>query len=232
MSRRFAPAVTCAMCVMQSFTISILFTFAQPVDAQNSRVPVSEDISELRGTPEGLLVQQMAPQAPSSRTAAGTVSVAAPRHRVPKEALKAYERSLKTARKGRIPDVEAAAGVEAAAVDLERAIGIDPDFPEAHGRLGFLYFRLTRFQQAATELRRAIALNPEFARWHSDLGWTLFGLGDDVSAQQCARRALALEPENASARLLLGVLLAASAESRLESLWNLVEGADSLQRAR
>jgi len=168
----------------------------------------------------------MVPQAPSSRTAAGTVSVAALQQWVPKEAFKAYERALKTARKGRIPDVEAAA------VDLERAIGIDPDFSEAHGRLGFLYFRLTRFQQAASELRRAISLDPEFARWHADLGWSLFGLGDDVSAQQSARRALALEPENASARLLLGVLLAASPESRLESLWNLVEGADSLRRAR
>jgi tetratricopeptide (TPR) repeat protein len=160
------------------------------------------------------------------KTVAGTVSTARLQHRVPKEARKAYDRALKTARRGGRPDVEAAAR------DLEHAIAIDPEFTDAHGQLGFVYFRMARFGDAAAAYRRAIVLDPEFPRWHSELGWALFALSDDAGAQEAARRALRLEPANASANLLLGVLLSASPENRFESIWHLVEGSDALQRAR
>jgi cytochrome c-type biogenesis protein CcmH/NrfG len=90
---------------------------------------------------------------------------------------------------------------------------------------------MARFGDAAAAFRRAVVLDPEFPRWHSELGWALFGLRDDAGAQEFARRALRLEPANASANLLLGVLLS-SPDDRFESIWHLVEGSDALQRAR
>jgi tetratricopeptide (TPR) repeat protein len=154
------------------------------------------------------------------------VSAARLQHRVPKEAQQAYDRALKTAKSDSRPEVEAAAK------DLERAVTIDPDFTQAQGRLGFSYFRLARFEEASAAFRRAIALDPEFPRWHAELGWALFGLGNDAEAQECAKRALRLAPANASAHLLLGVLLSSSAENRSESLFNLVEGSYYLQKAQ
>ena len=91
---------------------------------------------------------------------------------------------------------------------------------------------MARFGEAAAAYRRAIALHPEFARWHSELGWALFGLREDAGAQEYARHALRLEPANASANILLGVLLSAYTESRSESLWHLTEGSYYMQRAR
>ena len=193
----------------------VFVAFAQLADAQNTRIPA----------PNGLSQELLkAPRSPE--IAAGTVSAARLQHRIPKEARKAYERALETAKRDRRPDVEAAAG------DLERAITIDPEFSEAHGQLGSIYFRMARFGEAAAAYRRATALHPEFARWHAELGWALFGLRNDAGAQECARHALRLEPANASAHLLLGVLLSAPAENRQESLWHLVEGSYYLQRAK
>jgi tetratricopeptide (TPR) repeat protein len=154
------------------------------------------------------------------------VSAARLQHRVPTEARQAYERALKTAKSDRRPEVEAGAK------DLERAVTIDPEFTQAQGRLGFSYFRLGRFEEASSAFRRAIALDPKFPRWHAELGWALFGLGNDAEAQECAKRALRLAPANASAHLLLGVLLSSSAENRSESLLHLVEGSYYLQKAQ
>jgi tetratricopeptide (TPR) repeat protein len=213
MLKKIAPVLMRAMCTTQPI---IFVAFMQLADAQNARnaAPGLSEFQELLKVPR------------SPEIAAGTVSAGSLQHRVPKEARKAYERALKTAKRDGRPDVEAAA------VDLQRSITIDPEFTEALGRLGFVYFRLTRFGEAAAAYRRAIALHPESAVWHSELGWALFGLKDDAGAQECARRALRLEPANASANLLLGVLLSASAENRSESLWHLTEGSYYLQKAR
>lgn len=158
--------------------------------------------------------------------AQNSVSATNLRHRVPKEARKAYERGVKNANQ------DHRAGVEAAAADLERAILIDPSFAEAHWKLGFVYFRLARLHESDTEFRRAIELNPTVAQWHASLGWSLFGLGDDGGAAQCAKRALDLDPDNSSAHILAGALLAASPGKRLESLWHLAEGADSMKTVK
>jgi tetratricopeptide (TPR) repeat protein len=157
---------------------------------------------------------------------AGTISAARLRHRIPKEARKAYEGAVKTVERDTKPDVEAAV------VELERAITIDPEFADALGLLGSLNFRLMRFDDAAAAYRRAIDVDPEFARWHSELGWALFGLHDDAGAQESARLALRLQPANAGAHLLLGVLLSPSAATRPEGLWHMTEGSYYLQRPR
>ncbi len=48
--------------------------------------------------------------------------------------------------------------IAAAIVQFERAIGLDPDFPEAHHNLGVAYRRAGRRSDAVRELRRATGL--------------------------------------------------------------------------
>jgi tetratricopeptide (TPR) repeat protein len=146
-----------------------------------------------------------------------TISAANLRHNVPKEALKLVERARKRAAHGSRPDFEAMAA------DLERAVAIDPDYGDAHGELGVQYFHLVRLREAADEFRTAIRLDPEFSNWQVDLGWILFTVGDLREAEHWARRGLELKPDNVRAHLLMGVLLAGSAETRAESMRHLAE---------
>jgi tetratricopeptide (TPR) repeat protein len=44
---------------------------------------------------------------------------------------------------------------------LRAAVGIDPDFADAHNNLGFAYLKATRYPEAAVHLERALAIEPE-----------------------------------------------------------------------
>src|SRR5262245_26288290 len=112
----------------------VFVAFAQIADAQNSGIAHPSGASKF---------QELLKAPRSTESATGTVSASNLKHRVPKEARSIYERALKTARR------DARNDVEAAALDLERAVTIDPEFTDAHGQLGFLCFRLERFAEAA-----------------------------------------------------------------------------------
>ena len=71
---------------------------------------------------------------------AGTVSVAGLRHEVPKAARKAFERGLKDSAKG---------NHVATVKELEQAVALDPEFADAHNRLGVEYDQMGRPEEAA-----------------------------------------------------------------------------------
>ena len=43
------------------------------------------------------------------------------------------------------------------ALELQKALAIDPNYAEAHANLGATYLHMGRIDEGATELRRAIA---------------------------------------------------------------------------
>jgi Flp pilus assembly protein TadD len=113
------------------------------------------------------------------------------RHKVPKDARKAYDQALKMK------------NLEKAALELERAITLDPEFGDAHCDLGVAYTRLGLLSQAAAEFRRAIELLPEEAIPYSNLAWIQFATGQRAEALANVQRALRLSPDNVPARTLV-----------------------------
>jgi tetratricopeptide (TPR) repeat protein len=66
--------------------------------------------------------------------------------------------------------------VEAQAL-YERAIGLEPDFFEAHFNLGNIYHDLGRFTEAQACYREALRLNPRYADAHFYLAVTFEKMG-------------------------------------------------------
>ena len=56
---------------------------------------------------------------------------------------------------------------------LKKAIALDSNLAEAHGRLGFLYAMTRQYDKAVAEAEKAVALNPNSAMAHVMLGKTL-----------------------------------------------------------
>jgi tetratricopeptide (TPR) repeat protein len=67
------------------------------------------------------------------------------------EAGKAYVDGVEKFQAGAFEDAE---------VELKRAVAANPDFPEAWGTLGRLYFQQARYHEAADAFDRALALRP------------------------------------------------------------------------
>ena len=119
--------------------------------------------------------------------------------------MSAFERSLKHASRREW---------EAAARDLEKAVGIDPGFADAYGNLGTCYLEMHNAESAAVELRRAIELDPAPATFHVNLAIALTILNQREEAEKEARRAVDLDSGNTKAQYLLGLFLAQHPETR------------------
>lgn len=198
---------------------------------QSPREALRRAMADLRGQyddgypvlPRAREVEQFSPFVPwtlaaqdKSRTPASTVSAARLRHKVPKNAMKAYDRGVKFSGKG---------DVLRATQELERAVTLDPEFAEAYNDLGVAYVRLARFRPAEAAFERAVALDPESSLAASNLAWVLFELRKLPEAERSARRALKLWPNNARAHVVLGVMLGAVPATRAEAVEHLKQAA-------
>ncbi len=130
---------------------------------------------------------------------AQTVSVARLLHKTPPKAWASFHRAAKLFDRG----LAAQSGAE-----LERAIALDPGFPEAHCNLGVAYMVMNRTEEAAAEFRRAAELDPDNSVHHANLAVALTALGRPEEGEAEVRTALGLDSTNAKAHYLLGVLLA------------------------
>jgi len=152
---------------------------------------------------------------PSPRPATSSgpiVSVGHLRHRVPKSANKAYERASKFAR---------ANDVGRAAMELESAIALDPEFGEAHAELGVQYARLGRYREAEAEFLRTTELIPYDPLPHTNLAWVELQFRDLAAAERSLRCAIQLSPANAMASMLLGLVLLGAPETQAEGIRHL-----------
>jgi tetratricopeptide (TPR) repeat protein len=154
------------------------------------------------------------------RPSAGTVSARRLRHRPPKAARQAYEKGIRNK------------DASKAAMELEKAIALDPDFGEAHADLGVAYSRQARYPEAAAEFRRAIDVIPGESLPYSNLAWVQFAMGQRAEAEMNARIAIRISPDNASAHLLIGCLLIEIPENRAEGLQHLEYAARTIPDAQ
>lgn len=135
---------------------------------------------------------------PRNYEAAGVVSAARLRHKVPKEAQKAYDLAVKFAKQKKNGEAIQA---------LEDAVALDPDFANAYNDLGVWYFFAGRAGDAEAALRRAIALDPAFSSAYINLGVVALYRGDLMEAERLARKSLALSPRSVEAESLLNETL-------------------------
>jgi len=98
---------------------------------------------------------------------------------------------------------------EDAAVQVERALALNPDLAEGHLARGMvLWSHENRFphEQAIESYRRAIALDPKLDEAHHQLGVVYFHIGLLDQARSEIEKAVALNPGNTLARLRFGVI--------------------------
>ena|ERR1700682_3094866 len=151
-----------------------------------------------------------------------TVSVTRLRHHTPPKAWAAFLRSVKLAHDG---------AWQKCAVELEKAVTIDPSFAEAHNNLGVCDVELKRFESAAGELRRAVELDPADSVFHGNLSLALILVHRQPEAEHEARTAVTLDATNNKAQYLLGFLLAQHPETRETAAEHLTYAARDLPDA-
>jgi tetratricopeptide (TPR) repeat protein len=159
----------------------------------------------------------------ASRAMVGAVSAKQLRHPPPKAARQAYEKALKLTQNK---------DAQRAMSELEKAIALDPEFPEAHCDLGASYALLGRYPEAEAEFRRAIELIPENSIPRYNLALLLLATGRSGEAEANIRQAIQFSPDAPKAHMLLGEMLAVSPITRMEGVSHLHYAARTIPEAK
>jgi arylsulfatase A-like enzyme/Tfp pilus assembly protein PilF len=109
-----------------------------------------------------------------------------------------------------------------AAVELHRALALDPSNVAAHHHLGDLHRAAARFAEAAAAYRAALAINPEYVYAWNGLGRALAAVGNAEAALAAFRRAVEIAPTEAHGVLNLAV--------QLERMGRAAEAGDTYRR--
>jgi Flp pilus assembly protein TadD/DNA-binding CsgD family transcriptional regulator len=113
--------------------------------------------------------------------------------------------------------------IDDAVRELEQALRIKPDYPDALAELGQCRLLERDYAKAENLFRRALELDPESAEAHIHLGAALHQRGERAGAEAAFRRAAALAPDSFSAHFNLG--------TALRSLGNLAGAEAAFRRA-
>jgi tetratricopeptide (TPR) repeat protein len=154
---------------------------------------------------------------------AGPISVANLRHPPSRKAYKAFMDAQQLAQNGQFAEATA---------QLEKAIRLSPDWPEAHTNLAANYLRLGQFEESITEARRSIQLNKPNAIDLGNISYAEYRLNRRGDAIEAARAGLQADPGSPKLHYLLGSLLALDPSTRRESIAHLELAARTLPAAR
>ena len=83
---------------------------------------------------------------------------------------------------------------------FEKTIELKPDYYEAYGSLGVIYFMLGEDELGISLIHEAIKLAPSISYLHNNLGYALLKQGRGAEAAGAFERALQLDPQNSHAR--------------------------------
>ena len=86
---------------------------------------------------------------------------------------------------------------------FKNAIGIDPEFKEAHFYLGFIYIKQKKHTEAIKAFREAIRIDPNFKQAYYNLSLVYLELNDRGEARKAAESALRIDEYYEPARLLI-----------------------------
>lgn len=119
-----------------------------------------------------------------------------------------------------------------AAAELKKAVGISPEYAEAHVNLGAQYLRLGNYQEALDETERGLRVGPPSAIALSNMAYAQQQLSRDAEAIRTARWSLRLDPDYLPAHYVLGMALATSGQSIPEAVSHLEKAAEVFPSAR
>ena len=87
--------------------------------------------------------------------------------------------------------------IEASIETLEKAVALDPEYPNALNSLGFIYAEeKIDMKKALHYCKKAVELRPEHPAYLDSLGWAYFKNGELGEARTQLRKALNLSPGN------------------------------------
>jgi len=73
---------------------------------------------------------------------------------------------------------------EEAIAELEKAVGIDPSFADAHLAIGHALHKLTLLSEAVMAVKRAIEINPQEPMYHTSLSTVYRDMGMIPEAEE------------------------------------------------
>ena len=89
----------------------------------------------------------------------------------------------------------------------ERAMKLDPKYPEAINNLGTVYYTKKSYRRATKLYQRALKLSPDSASIYSNLGTAFFARKNYKSAADAYQKAIAIDPDVFEHRNTWGVML-------------------------
>ena len=78
--------------------------------------------------------------------------------------------------------------------DYEKALKLNPSYPEALNNLGAVYYGQKQYRDAEKIYKKAIKLSPKSAMFYSNLGTAYLAQGKYKKGAECYRTALSLDP--------------------------------------
>jgi len=133
-----------------------------------------------------------------ARPGSGVVSVRQLMHKPPKDARKAFQKSI---------DLIGKNDMQGSIAQLQKALEIDPEYVQAYNNLGVRYMMQGSIKEAVGCFRRGIEIDPDAASLHTNLAHALIINSAAAEAEPEARRAVSLNPEDAKSAYLLGLSL-------------------------
>ncbi len=99
--------------------------------------------------------------------------------------------------------------MDAAVREYEKAVQIEPTFPDANNNLGNILLARGMIAEAMDHYRAELTLNPNHALAHNNLGSAYSRLGKQEEAESEYRRALEIDPDYVDAQNNIAISLAA-----------------------
>ena len=151
------------------------------------------------------------------------ISVRELSHKVPKKAVTEYNRGVGDLKKSRFTS---------ALGHLEAALGVDPEFADAHFNAGFAYFKLEQYRQSLEHFQKAVDLAPGSRPANESLCVLLLKLRRFEDAGVAADRMLRRGDRSPVAHYTAAVNLLVHGGSRSRALDHLRFAADEIPRGR
>lgn len=155
--------------------------------------PIYEDIVSMSPGCTALIIEL---RDDAAKPVSGAVSIARLSHHVPSAALKELRRAEHLTQKG---------DTTASLDHLQKALAIDPEFFEAHVKLGVTLLTRNDLQPAAAEFTAATKIDASSAVAWTNLAIARLRLGQSGTAAEAANRALQIDPMLPSANFALAV---------------------------